>query len=238
MKLMKKVLFAGLALSLVFVQGIATADAASAKASKADKNRNSLPDQWEKKYKLKGKGIAQKDNDKDGLSNLVEYQLNLNPVKLDTDRDRIPDGQEDKDRDQLSNMAEVQVGTKPTNPDTDGDKIKDGAETNKDGIKFSELVRELEIEVESDNDEFEIEYEFKKGKAYVKASDSSVSKEDVLKLVKELEQMTKVTEEAFLEAVEKTFTFEGDYEMEAEVEFFDGMEVEVEKAVTKDSNEK
>jgi hypothetical protein len=59
------------------------------------------------------------DNDKDGLSNLQEIQLNTLPDKRDTDEDGLDDGDE------------VGRKTNPLKPDTDEDGIKDGDEVGK-----------------------------------------------------------------------------------------------------------
>lgn len=58
------------------------------------------------------------DDDKDGLTNAEELDLNTLPNKRDTDEDGLDDGEEVKNR-----------RTDPLNPDTDGDGLKDGDET-------------------------------------------------------------------------------------------------------------
>ncbi len=64
-----------------------------------DKNKDGLPDSWEKKFNLKGSNLGKKDNDKDGVSNLWEYKLKLNPISKDSDHDGVKDGKEDNDED-------------------------------------------------------------------------------------------------------------------------------------------
>jgi len=59
---------------------------------------------------------AQEDFDRDGLTNLQEYQLGTDIRKADTDGDGLTDGQE------------VALGTSPLLRDTDGDGISDGLE--------------------------------------------------------------------------------------------------------------
>ncbi|WP_434793342.1 hypothetical protein TPDSL_27580 [Terrisporobacter petrolearius] len=76
----------------------------SSKHSRQDKDSNEIPDWWQSKYHLGfGKNVASKDKDKDGLNNLVEYELNLNPISKDSDKD----GNEDSDKDGIANKQEV-----------------------------------------------------------------------------------------------------------------------------------
>ncbi|WP_059173956.1 right-handed parallel beta-helix repeat-containing protein [Bacillus sp. FJAT-27445] len=86
-----------------------------------DNNKNGIDDLWEKKYglDLTNKQTASEDPDQDGLTNLVEYELNLNPKSSDTDKNGIPDGFEDYDNDELYNLAEVKLGFNPKIPDLD-----------------------------------------------------------------------------------------------------------------------
>ncbi|WP_419727029.1 hypothetical protein [Terrisporobacter petrolearius] len=80
----------------------------SSKHSKQDKDSNEIPDWWQTKYHLGfGKNVASKDKDKDGLNNLVEYELNLNPISKDSDKDGIKDGNEDSDKDGVANKQEI-----------------------------------------------------------------------------------------------------------------------------------
>ncbi|MBI1928046.1 Ig-like domain-containing protein [Candidatus Poribacteria bacterium] len=81
------------------------------------------------------------DLDGDGVPDLVEVSLGLNPDNPDTDGDGLLDGEEDNDNDGLSNAVEVLLGTDPTNPDTDGDGIRDGDEDNDaDGLRDGQEV--------------------------------------------------------------------------------------------------
>lgn len=101
------------------------------KVTIVDKDHNKIPDDWQRKYHLGyGASVASKDNDKDGLKNLVEYQLKLNPTTKDTDKDKITDGKEDYDKDGVTNLEEEQAKLNPTTQDTDKDGIKDGNEDN------------------------------------------------------------------------------------------------------------
>src|SRR5436190_19536221 len=61
----------------------ATASAKRHHSKNADSNHNSIPDKWEKKFHLRGKGVAKADPDKDGLNNLAEFRSKTNPHKAD-----------------------------------------------------------------------------------------------------------------------------------------------------------
>ena len=57
----------------------------------ADANANGLPDAWEQYYFGNLDHPAEEDLDGDGLGNLREYQLGLNPLKADSDGNGVPD---------------------------------------------------------------------------------------------------------------------------------------------------
>ena len=232
MKNVKKVLAAGLAFTLLLSTGLSTVDAKGHNQKnskqKSDMNKNGIADAWEKKYKLSGKNVAQQDKDKDGLTNLVEYKLNLNPTSTDTNKNTVPDGLEDSDKDKLSNLVEVELGTNPIDSDTDNDKIKDGNEKNNNGVAFSDLIREFEMEIQTADDKLKVEYKFKKGKSIIKVSDKTITKEMVESLVLELGTTSNLTDEKMLTIIESALGLEGPYNLEAEVEFSDGEEVEIE----------
>lgn len=230
MKNFKKVLASGLALTLLFSQGINNVDA---KTKVVDKNKNGISDKWEKKYKLKGKTLAKQDYDKDELTTLIEYKLNLNPKRVDSDQDGVLDGQEDGDKDGLSNISEVELGTNPNDSDTDDDKIKDGSEKSKDGVKFSKTIRELQFEIQSaDNKEIKVEYKFnKKGKATIKIKDetNTVTKDTIDILVNEFQDASKLTEEEIVTKIQTIFHLQSDFHVQFELEYFNGRDFEVEK---------
>ena len=89
--------------------------AAPALARKHDHDK--LPDRWERKFHLSTKkNDANRDRDRDGLSNYREYRSHTNPRKKDTDRDGLKDG------------AERRFGFKPRDRDSDDDGTRDGKE--------------------------------------------------------------------------------------------------------------
>lgn len=83
-----------------------------------DRDRDRLPDRWERKHQLStGKPSAKRDPDGDRLKNRRELRLRTHPRRADTDRDRLRDG------------AEVRrFHTNPRKRDTDGDGFWDRCE--------------------------------------------------------------------------------------------------------------
>jgi hypothetical protein len=115
-----------------------------------DKDRDSLPDAWERLHGLNefDAADAAADPDQDGLTNLAEYLLGTNPRKADTDGDGLSDGWEakynlnplklsavshDTDLDGLSDHEEFLAGTDPTKADTDGGGLPDWIEVKETG---------------------------------------------------------------------------------------------------------
>ncbi len=77
----------------------AAAKAKQRAARAADRNRDGLPDKWEKRYKLSLKvNQALRDQDADGVVNRSEYTAGTNPRKADSDNDGVDDGSEDLGR--------------------------------------------------------------------------------------------------------------------------------------------
>jgi hypothetical protein len=88
------------------------------------------------------KNSADGDDDNDGLTDVVEKSLNLNPCMGDTDADGVEDKYEfdcdrngrlnrdetDDDKDLLSDSLEGQIKTNACLTDTDGDGVEDGYE--------------------------------------------------------------------------------------------------------------
>ena len=82
-----------LGLAVLIVASLAFAPAASAHSR--DRNRDGLPDRWEKSHHLSLRvNEARRDQDRDGLNNRGEYQAGLDPRDSDTDNDGIEDGNE------------------------------------------------------------------------------------------------------------------------------------------------
>lgn len=151
MKQLKKLLAGGIAFSLIFFQGFQLAEAKGKeekgkKQRVVDKNKDNIADAWELKFKLGlGKDVAKKDNDKDGLSNIVEYQLNLNPTQKDTDHDKISDSDEDSDKDGLTNLQELKAKLNPALSDTDKDRIRDGQEDEDNDLLTNEQEFKIKL---------------------------------------------------------------------------------------------
>ena len=102
---------------------------AASGAAPRDRDRDRLPDRWEKRYGLSiSKKSARRDPDHDGLRNLREFRLRTNPRSKDTDGDGLRDGAEvrryhtnprrkDTDGDGYSDRVEVLAGTNPRKGD-------------------------------------------------------------------------------------------------------------------------
>lgn len=109
---------------------------ASALAMKGDRNRDRIPDRWEKRFGLSLKVDQRKrDQDRDGLRNLAEFRAGTSPKAVDTDRDGVDDTDEDRDNDSVDNGNEQRQGTRPNDRDTDNDRKLDAAEDrDRDGL--------------------------------------------------------------------------------------------------------
>jgi hypothetical protein len=86
------------ALAAVVVLVPATAQARHGshhKASKADRNRDRIPDSWERRHHLSLKvKQTKRDQDRDGLNNFGEFREKTNPRDRDSDNDGVRDGDE------------------------------------------------------------------------------------------------------------------------------------------------
>lgn len=119
----KTIFFAIAATAMVFLI------VASADAGRADRNGDGIPDRWAKKHGLNAKkNQANRDQDRDKVKNICEYEAGTNPRKKNSDRDRVKDGKEDSDDDGMVNSVESVVETDCGESDSDGDGTDDGDE--------------------------------------------------------------------------------------------------------------
>jgi hypothetical protein len=84
---------------------VASLFAIPAAASSRDSNGDRIPDRWEARYDLSlQKNQAVRDQDRDGVKNLAEYQDGTNPRQADTDGDGSTDSTDPHpcDQDQTS----------------------------------------------------------------------------------------------------------------------------------------
>jgi hypothetical protein len=136
---MRRLGFAGLVVALL---GLLIPASAMAR----DRDRDGLPDRWEKRHGLSthARG-ADLDPDRDRVDNHNEYRQRTDPRDRDSDGDGRPDGREDGDRDRLANAAEDQTGNDPRDRDTDDDGVIDGREQAGTVVSFEdgELVLDL-----------------------------------------------------------------------------------------------
>jgi hypothetical protein len=67
----------------------------AAPATAKDRNKDKIPDRWEKKYDLSlQKKQGRRDQDRDGLRNRAEYRAKTSPRSSDSDDDGTDDGDE------------------------------------------------------------------------------------------------------------------------------------------------
>jgi hypothetical protein len=112
-------------IALLALLALALPGAAVAK----DRDRDGLPDRWERRHDLSTKHKSSGgDPDRDRVDNRNEYRERTDPRDRDSDDDRKGDGLEDADRDRLRNAAEDATGNDPVDADTDNDGIPDGRE--------------------------------------------------------------------------------------------------------------
>lgn len=116
-------------LAAAAVLAIATPLAAfsTAYAGPSDRDGDGMPNRWESRYGLNaGVSNARGDQDRDGLTNLAEFRLRIDPSDEDTD----DDGHDDRD--------ELRDGSRSTDvreSDTDDDGVEDGDEdSDRDGV--------------------------------------------------------------------------------------------------------
>jgi hypothetical protein len=94
-----------------------------------DRNGDRISDKWEKRFHLSlNVNQANRDQDRDHVDNLNEFQEGTDPRVRDTNHNGRPDGREDSDHDGLNNMGEDQSANLPDDQDTDNDGVRDGEE--------------------------------------------------------------------------------------------------------------
>jgi hypothetical protein len=94
-----------------------------------DRNHDHISDKWEKRFNLSLKADqSNKDQDRDRVDNLNEFQEGTNPRDRDSDNDGRRDGREDADHDGLNNRGEDESANLPDDRDTDNDGVEDGEE--------------------------------------------------------------------------------------------------------------
>ena len=129
---------------------------ASALASRGDRNRDRIPDRWEKRHGLSLKVDQRKrDQDRDGLRNLAEFRSGTSPRAVDTDKDGVDDTDEDRDNDRVDNGNEQREGTLPNDRDSDNDRKNDAAEDrDRDGLNNAgeDASGNDPVDQDSDND--------------------------------------------------------------------------------------
>ena len=85
---------------VAFALAALTALVMAGTAAAADKNKDGIPDKWEKKNHLSLKvNQAPKDQDHDGLNNAGEYADHTDPHNADTDGDGVSDSQDANNND-------------------------------------------------------------------------------------------------------------------------------------------
>jgi hypothetical protein len=120
--------------------------ASSASAAPKDRNRDGIPDRWEKKFNLSLKvDQANRDQDRDKVDNLNEFEEGTDPRDKDTDNDGTKDGREDADHDGLNNQNEDASANEPDDPDTDNDGTEDGDEVVGTIASFQDPVLTIDL---------------------------------------------------------------------------------------------
>jgi hypothetical protein len=82
-----------LILAAICMLALALPTLAGAKAR--DRNHDRIPDRWEKRHRLSLRvNQAKRDQDRDRLRNLAEFEAGTDPHDQDSDDDGVPDGKE------------------------------------------------------------------------------------------------------------------------------------------------
>lgn len=103
--------------------------ATAAGAVSGDRNGDGISDRWAKKHGLKANvNQANRDQDRDRVKNICEFEARMDPRDRNSDNDRRSDGREDSDRDGVVNLVESKVGSGCGEQDSDDDGVDDGDE--------------------------------------------------------------------------------------------------------------
>lgn len=122
---------AGLKSFVIMIAAVASllALVATASAVSGDRNNDGIPDRWAKKHGLSAsKNQANRDQDRDHVRNLCEYETGMDPLDRNSDGDRRADGREDSDHDGMVNWVESEIETVCDDDDSDDDGTEDGDE--------------------------------------------------------------------------------------------------------------
>ncbi|MFW9996579.1 MAG: hypothetical protein ACFFD4_31330 [Candidatus Odinarchaeota archaeon] len=140
-----------------------------------DIDGDGMDDKWERKYGLDPYFFADKflDSDQDGLVNVLEWFLGINPNNADSDGDFLPDGWEylggfypavddagsDNDNDGLPAYYEYLMELNPRINDAAKDKDNDGL-TNLQEFSFGSLANQSDSDLDGMSDYHEFIYAF------------------------------------------------------------------------------
>ena len=126
---MKRLMLLIAALALIALPSVAL-------AKSHDRNRDGIPDKWERHFHLSLKqNQAKRDQDHDGLNNKREFRGHTNPRDADTDNDGLEDGQE------------VETANNPRDADTDDNGVEDGEENTGTITSFNSGTGMLVIDI-------------------------------------------------------------------------------------------
>jgi hypothetical protein len=125
-------------LALLAVPGVGVASARhhgqSGVSRTRDRNRDGIPDRWERRFHLSTRvNQAHRNQDHEGLNNLQEFRHSTNPRRADTDRDGLTDSQE------------VEIGDNPRRRDSNGDGTPDGRENAGEVESFDGTTLTIEL---------------------------------------------------------------------------------------------
>lgn len=125
-------------MAVAFAFAALTALVFAGSAAAADKNRDGIPDKWEKQNHLSLRvDQAPKDQDRDGLKNAGEYRAGTDPRDADSDNDGVSDSQDSDNHDGDQ--------TDPPPPPTNGDGLPGGNAQAGTIVSYGEGVLTIEM---------------------------------------------------------------------------------------------